>query len=98
MLQLTSESDLVLSGLSVVKFSASWCMPCKKLEPILVKMEKEFPEIKIYLVDIDELTKLAQKYKIMSVPSLLFFNEEKEVTRVVGLQPTEVVRKAFKSL
>jgi thioredoxin 1 len=98
MLQLTTETELTLTGLSVVKFSASWCSPCKKLEPILVKMEKEFPEVKVYSVDIDELTKLAKKYKILSVPSLLFFNEEKEVTRIVGLQPTEVVRKAFKSL
>lgn len=93
-----TESDLILSGLSAVKFTAEWCAPCKRLEGIIVKMEKEFPNVKVYTVDIDNLTKLAQKYKIMSVPSVLFFNGEKEVNRVVGLQPTDVLRKAFNGL
>lgn len=98
MIHVTEESDLKLAGLSVVKFTAAWCQPCKKLETVFQKMENEFPEIKIYSVDIDQCIKLTQKYKILSVPTMIFFNGEIEQQKMVGLSTTEAIRKAFKAL
>jgi len=97
MIYINNETELKLTGLSVVKFSTLWCAPCKKQDTILMKMEKEFENIKIYSLDIDKYTLIAQKYRIMSVPTLIFFNGNEEKERMVGMQPTEQVRKVFKS-
>ncbi len=99
MINVKEETDLQLVGLSVVKFYGEWCAPCKKIDTVLLKMEKEFETIKIYSVDIDKQIKFAKKYRIMSVPTLIFFNGEKEFgDRLVGLCSTEQIRKAFKKL
>ena len=91
-------SNDYMSGLSVLKFSADWCAPCKRLQTIVDKMEKEFPDITIYNVDIDNDFEVAKKYSIKSVPSLLFFENGKEQNKIEGLEKTEAVRKAFKAL
>ena len=98
MIYINDESELKLIGFYVIKFSAEWCQPCKRIETIVSKMEKEFPEVKIYCVDIDKFTKLAQKYKVMSLPTMIFFNGEIEQSKMVGVENTENIRKAFKSL
>lgn len=99
MKKIDSEADLTLSGHCVIKFFTNGCVPCKKLDVILNKMVEEFKSIPVYAIDIEKMPKLAQKYRIMSVPTLLFLKKEKEAReRIVGLSPTEEVRKAFKEL
>lgn len=98
MIYINDESDIKLSGLVAIKFSAVWCQPCKRLDTILVKMEKEFENVKIYSLDIDKFPNIAQKYQIRSLPTLVFFNNNKECERIIGLNPTEQVRKVFKTV
>jgi len=98
MIHLENETELKLVGLTVLKFTAEWCAPCKRLDSILQKMEKEFTDVKFIYVDIDKCTKLAQKYRIKSVPTLAFFNgEEESGERVVGVIMTDPLRKIFKT-
>jgi thioredoxin-like negative regulator of GroEL len=61
-------------------------------------MEKEFPDIAIYNVDIDNDFEVAKKYSIKTVPSLLFFDNGKERSKIEGLEKTDAIRKAFKAL
>lgn len=91
-------TDIDFNGLVVLKFYATWCEPCKRLSTIVSKMEKEFPNVKLYNVDIDVDFDLAKKHTIMSVPTMVFLNDGKEKTRLVGMTKTEIVRKAFKLL
>lgn len=97
MLYIENEDDFTLKGFSIVKFSAEWCAPCKRMETLLSKMEKEFPEITFYDVDIDKCNNLAKKYKIMTLPTLIFFMDKKETKRMTGLVLTEPLRKAIKT-
>ncbi len=98
MIHLDSDNGLKLVGLTILKFTAEWCAPCKRFDSILQKMEKEFPEVKFIYVDIDKCTKTAQKYRVKSVPTLIFFNGEEECgDRVVGVVQTDPIRKIFKS-
>ena len=77
----------------LVDFFAQWCGPCKLLSPILEKLAPEFEDkVKIYKVDIDESSDLAQKYRVMSVPTLKFFKDGEPVETIIGLQPENVLK------
>ena len=67
----------------VLKFSASWCQPCKMLSKTIEGMTMETP---IEEIDIDEQEELAIQYQIRSVPTLVMLDDDKEVKRVTGMQ------------
>lgn len=85
------------NSFTAVKFYSTECMPCKRMDVILSKMEKEFLEINYIYVNIDNHLKIAQNFRIMSVPTIIFFFAGKEVSRVQGLVNTESLRKTFKT-
>ena len=62
--------DLIKEGTILVDFYATWCGPCKMLEGELESIEDK---IKIVKVDIDKFQKLTMSYRIMSVPTMIFF-------------------------
>ena len=64
----------------LVDFYANWCGPCKMLSPVL---EKLGDEVKILKVNVDEYQDLAREYKVMSIPCLILFDEQKELKGVV---------------
>ncbi len=88
----------VESGIYVVKFTATWCGPCKKIAPALIQLETEFPDIKFISVDIDQVSSLPQKYKVRSLPTLLVLKNGEEVNRIVGLSLIDPMRKIFRDL
>ena len=57
-------NDESLTGLVVLKFTAEWCAPCKRLNPILQKLSEETPEVTFYEVDVDEMPTLSDTYKV----------------------------------
>ncbi len=76
---------IVKKGLVVVDFSATWCMPCRMLKPIMERVEEKLNDVKFYNVDIDESENIAKRYRIFSVPTLVAFREGKKVDSLVGL-------------
>jgi len=96
MLYIKDDNDFDIKGASVVKFSAEWCAPCKKMETLINKMEKEFHNIKFFDVDVDKCNMLAKKYKVKSLPTLIFFIDKKEKNRITGAILTEPLRKILK--
>lgn len=69
----------------LIDFYADWCSPCITMEPILNEVDKKFEEIELVRVDIDENKALATNFKIRSVPTLILFDDGKEVWRKSGL-------------
>ena len=65
----------------VLKFSASWCQPCKALSKTIEGMTIETP---IEEVDIDDNQELAVEYKVRGVPTLVMLDDDKEVKRITG--------------
>jgi thioredoxin 1 len=57
----------------LVDFYASWCGPCKKMAPVLDQFAAETPNVKVVKVDIEEAPRIAKKYDVKSVPTLLVF-------------------------
>jgi len=72
----------------VVQFSATWCVPCKALTKTIEANEDKFNH-PIYKMDIDENQELASVLQIRSVPTLIRFESEQEVKRLIGAQTFE---------
>ena len=97
MLAITNESDFeISSGVVAVKFWAAWCAPCKRMSPIIEKMESEFESVKFLSIDVDQVPAIAQKYKVRMLPTLLILKNGMEKNRINGLVLTEPLRKAFR--
>lgn len=81
------------AGKVLVDFFATWCGPCSQLAPIVEKIAKEHPELKVIKVDVDEAQDLAATYDVSSIPTLLYFEDGKMVRQTVGWQPEKSLLK-----
>ena len=77
--------------LTIIDFSATWCMPCRMLAPILEQVADKAPEVNFYNIDIDDSEEIAKRYRIFSVPTLLAFKEGKVIDSLVGLNTFDEV-------
>lgn len=72
----------------LVDFWAPWCRPCQMIAPILDELADEYKnKIIIGRIDVDQNPKVAAKYSIMSIPTLLLFKKGKPVSHMVGFKP-----------
>ena len=77
----------------LVDFYADWCGPCKMLGPIMDELSNDH---EIYKVNVDNSSELAQKYGIMSIPTLLIFDKGELVNKSVGFMSKEQVEELLK--
>lgn len=86
----TFESE-IKEGVVVVDFWAPWCGPCKMIAPILEELDKEFEgKAKITKLNVDDYQDVANKFGIMSIPTLLVFKNGELQDKTTGFQPKEV--------
>ncbi len=84
----TNNIDEKLKGKNaIVDFYATWCPPCKVLAKNLIQFDKVKPsDVVIYKLDIDQYMDLAKKYKVRSLPTLVYFKDGKVVAKEVGIR------------
>ena len=70
----------------LVDFWAAWCGPCKMLSPIIQEIANEVEGIKVGKINVDEEPDLAMKYKIMSIPTIMIFNNGEVANKLIGMQ------------
>ena len=78
--------------LVIVDFWATWCGPCRMLSPLLDEVEEEMADrIEVVKVNVDDADEIAMRYRIMSIPTLLFFKNGEMVDRSVGAMPKSML-------
>jgi len=77
-------------GIVMVDMGAVWCPPCKILDPIVGRVAAEVGgHAKVVSLDVDESRKTASRFNILNVPTLIFFKNGEEATRLIGVMPKE---------
>jgi thioredoxin len=89
---------LAQNKLVLVDFHTVWCSPCRKMAPIIDRMEQEFKgKAAVLRIDVDKSTELAAKYQIQAVPVFILFKEGKEVWKQNGAMEESELKKIIQS-
>ena len=75
--------------LTLVKYKANWCGPCRVLSPILEDVVKNYPDINFGEVDVDTHSDLAVRDGIRGVPAVIFYKNGQVLDKMVGLQQAQ---------
>jgi len=82
--------------MKVLDFYADWCGPCQMLKPILDEVEKEHPDVEFVKINIDEQQEMAEKYKVMSIPTLVFLDDDDKIVETfVGMKSKQDIEKVL---
>jgi thioredoxin 1 len=96
MLHITDENfktEVLDSSIPViVDFFAEWCGPCKIMGPIFEEVSTKYEgKVKFAKLNVDEARETAMKYGVMSIPTIITYNEGKVVETIVGLQDEDTI-------
>jgi thioredoxin 1 len=80
-------------GKVLVDFFATWCGPCTMLSPLVERLSKEHPELKVIKIDVDQAEEIAATFSVYSIPTLIYFENGKAVRQSVGYIPEASLKK-----
>lgn len=91
------ETEVLKSEMPVlVDFWAPWCAPCRMVGPVVEELSEEYQgKIKVGKLNVDENQQIAQRYGIMSIPTLAVFKNGEVVEQILGAQPKEAIANAM---
>ena len=85
--------------LVIVDFWAVWCGPCRMLSPIVDQIAEEMADkVTVVKCNVDDCEEIAMQYRIMSIPTLIFFKNGEIVDRTVGAMPKSALVERINSL
>ena len=91
-------NEVTASEVAVIDFSATWCGPCKMLTPVLESVANKLDgKVKIVKVDVDESPDLAQRFGIMSVPTMILFKKGQQAAAFSGYMPEAMLMQNIES-
>ncbi len=80
----------------LIDFFATWCGPCKIMSPIVDEIAEEMPEVMVGKVDVDEAGELAERFGIMSIPTIIVFKNGEIAETFIGVTDKESIVNALK--
>lgn len=98
--QLKAESfdseALAGAGKVLVDFYADWCGPCKMMAPTIDDISDENADLRVYKLNVDDAPSVASRYGVMSIPTVIAFENGRELGKLVGVQSKDAVLKLVK--
>jgi len=83
----------------IVDFWASWCGPCKMLAPVFEQVSSEYTgKLKFAKISTEEHPEIAEENMVQGIPCLVVFQNGKEVDRIVGFAPKEVLKQKINAV
>ena len=79
-------------SLVVIDCYADWCMPCKMVTPIVEQLANEMKGVTFGKLNVDESPRMAMRYEIMSIPTLLVFKNGEPIDKIVGALPKAMLK------
>lgn len=73
----------------LLDFWAVWCMPCRMLSPVIDEIADEYDGIKVGKVNVDEQPELAERFAVMSIPTLAVVKDGQTLDTRVGVRPKD---------
>ena len=86
-----AEIDNILANnnLVLIHFGTDWCVPCKKMKPVIQQIQKELKNVKVLFIDTDINKELVSKHKIEGIPVFIVFRNGEEVFKHIGIVSKE---------
>ena len=100
-LESRSLTEAIASGKpTIAEFGRGTCVPCKAMKPVLQEFDTEYQgKVNVVIVEIDSHRDLTGQYKIMAIPTQIFFDSDGvEVTRHIGFLPKEEIVNEFRKM
>ena len=91
-----TKADVLNNKHAVVRFTATWCPPCKALAPIFDEVAAANPDVVTYVIDVDQNMDLARDMGVRGLPTMIQIKDNAVSTSLVGLQSKTEVEKLFK--
>ncbi|KAG5521145.1 hypothetical protein RHGRI_033632 [Rhododendron griersonianum] len=90
------ESSKETSKLMVIDFSASWCAPCRSMEPTINGYASKYTDVEFIKIDVDELMDVAQEFGVQAMPTFILVKKGKVVDKITGARKEELQNKIEK--
>jgi len=89
---------LKAQGLVMIDFWAAWCGPCRMISPTVEELAKEYgAKLKVLKLNTDDNSEIASRYKIMGIPTIMFFKSGAKVDQIVGVVTKQQLKEKIDS-
>lgn len=85
--------------LVLIDFWADWCMPCKMIAPAVEELAREYEgKVTVGKLNVDQEREIAIKFNIVSIPTIIFVKDGREVDRIIGAVPKSAIKEKLDKL